>query len=126
LRWADSWSTWRWCLWRQTIGCCRSARLAKAARYTPTTSTWSSSDRRWTLDTRHLPDTYQRNSFATERRLMRHVMKSCKDIANGSVHGDGREITRMILERCLQTKVGMARRRGCTSGRCKTTRRRGD
>jgi tetratricopeptide (TPR) repeat protein len=40
---------------------------------------------------RHLPDTNQHNSLVTERRLMRHAVRSCRLIADSSVDSDGRE-----------------------------------
>ena len=40
---------------------------------------------------RHLPDTNQHNSLVTERRLMRHAVRSCRLIAGGSVDSEGRE-----------------------------------
>jgi tetratricopeptide (TPR) repeat protein len=40
---------------------------------------------------RHMPDTNQHNSLVTERRLMRHAVRSWGFIVDGSVDSDGRE-----------------------------------
>ncbi|KAF2022898.1 tetratricopeptide repeat domain-containing protein [Setomelanomma holmii] len=40
---------------------------------------------------RHMPDTNQRNSLVTERRLLRHAVRSWGFIVDGSVDSDGRE-----------------------------------
>jgi tetratricopeptide (TPR) repeat protein len=40
---------------------------------------------------RHMPDTDQHNSLVTERRLMRHAVRSWDFIVDGSVDSDGKE-----------------------------------